>query len=77
WFLSNKRTISYCFRKRSKKEDIRCFLKRIRKANPKGRIIAIPDNFSSQKTKIVRECAKKPDIVLVYLPSYFPDLESN
>ncbi|RZB32752.1 MAG: hypothetical protein AEth_00430 [Candidatus Argoarchaeum ethanivorans] len=62
------------FRKRSKKEDIRCFLKRIRKANPKGRIITILDNFSSHKAKIVQECAENLDIVLVYLPTYSPDL---
>ncbi|RZN13976.1 MAG: hypothetical protein EF812_06645, partial [Methanosarcinales archaeon] len=60
-----------------KKEDIRCFLKRIRKANPKGRVITIPDNFSSHKAKIVQECAEKPDIVLVHPLTYSPDLESN
>jgi len=62
------------FRKKSKKEDVRSFLKRIRKANPKGRIILILDNFSSHKSKIVRECAEQLDIVLVYLPKYSPDL---
>ncbi|RZN15948.1 MAG: hypothetical protein EF812_00935 [Methanosarcinales archaeon] len=40
-------------------------------------MITTPDNFSSHKAKIVQECAEKPDIVLVYLPSYSPDLESN
>ena len=62
------------FRKRSKKENVRSFLKRIRKANPCGRIILILDNFSSHKAKIVRECAKLLDIVLVYLPKYSPNL---
>jgi len=62
------------FHKRSKKEDIRSFLKRIRKANPKGRIILILDNFSSHRAKIVQECAEKLNIVLVYLPTYSPNL---
>lgn len=62
------------FRKRSKKEDVRSFLKRIRKTNPKGRIILILDNFSSHKAGIVRDCAKNLNIVLVYLPAYSPDL---
>ena len=62
------------FRKRSKKEDVRSFLKRIRKANPKGRIILILDNFSSHKSRIVRDCAENLNIVLVYLPKYSPDL---
>ena len=62
------------FRKRSKKRDVRSFIKRIRKANPKGRIVLILDNFSSHKAKIVRECAKQLNILLVYLPKYSPDL---
>ena len=62
------------FRKHSKKEDVRSFLKRIRKANPKGRIILILDNFSSHKSKLVRDCAENLNIVLVYLPKYSPDL---
>ena len=62
------------FRKRSKKEDVRSFLKRIRKANPKGKIILILDNFSSHKAGIVRDCAENLNIVLVYLPTYSPDL---
>jgi len=62
------------FRKKSKKEDVRSFLKRIRKANPKGRIILILDNFSSHKSRMVRDCAEKLNIILVYLPKYSPDL---
>ena len=62
------------FRKKSKKEDVRCFIKRIRKANPKGRIILILDNFSSHKSRIVRAYAEKLNILLVFLPKYSPDL---
>ena len=62
------------FRKRSKKEDVRSFLKRIRKKNPEGRIILVLDNFSSHKAGIVRDCADNLNIVLVYLPTYSPDL---
>lgn len=62
------------FRKRSRKEDVRSFLIRIRKVNPKGRIILILDNFSSHKARIVQAWAKKLNIVLVYLPIYSPDL---
>ena len=62
------------FRKKSKKEDVQSFLKRIRKDNPKGRIVLILDNFSSHKSKMVRECAEQLGIVLVYLPTYSPDL---
>lgn len=62
------------FRKHSRKEKVKSFLKRIRKANPKGRIIIILDNFKSHKAKIVRECAKELNIILVYLPKYSPDL---
>ncbi len=62
------------FRKKSKKEDVRSFLKRIRKANPKGRIVLILDNFSSHKSRMVRECAEQLNIVLIYLPKYSPNL---
>ena len=62
------------FRKHTKQRDIRSFLKRIRKANPEDRIILILDNFSSHKSRMVRDCAEKLNIALVFLPKYSPDL---
>ena len=62
------------FRERSTQSSVRSFLKRIRKLNPKGRIILILDNFRSHHARTVKAHAKKLNIVLVFLPPYSPDL---
>jgi putative transposase len=62
------------FRERSTQGCVRSFLKRIRKMNPKGRIILILDNFRSHHARTVKAQAKRLNIVLVFLPPYSPDL---
>lgn len=62
------------FRAHSKQESVRSFLKRIRKANPNGRILLILDNFKSHHARTVVAYAKRLNIVLVFLPPYSPDL---
>jgi transposase len=62
------------FRKKSTQSSVRSFLKRIRKLNPKERIILILDNFRSHHARTVKAHAKKLNIVLVFLPPYSPDL---
>jgi transposase len=58
----------------SKKEDICCFLRSIRNANPVGRIILILDNFRSHKARATMVQAEHLDIELIFLPPYSPDL---
>ena len=62
------------FREHTKQGSVRSFLKRIRKANPNGRIIIILDNFRSHYARSVRAHARKLNILLVFLPPYSPDL---
>lgn len=62
------------FRENSKQNSVRSFLKRIRKLNPKGRIILILDNFRSHHARTVTAFAERLNIVLVFLPPYSPDL---
>jgi transposase len=62
------------FREHSKQESVRSFLKRIRKANPNGRIILILDNFRSHHARTVVALAERLNIFLVFLPPYSPDL---
>ena len=59
----------------SKSEQILDFLKKVRAEN-KGfkSVIVVLDNFSSHRSALVQEEAKKMDINLVYLPPYSPDL---
>jgi transposase len=59
----------------SKAPSIAGFLNDIKISNNAYRaIVAIIDNFSSHKSKIVKQKAKELDIYLVYLPRYSPDL---
>ncbi|GAB6163107.1 IS630-like element ISDra3 family transposase [Desulfothermus naphthae] len=59
----------------SKGLSIAKFLEKIREVNKKYKaIVAIIDNFSSHKSKVVREKASELDIYLVYLPPYSPEL---
>ena len=62
------------FRAHSKQGSVRSFLKRIRKANRKSRIILILDNFKPHHSRSVVEYAKKLNIFLVFLPPYSPNL---
>ncbi|MDR3223146.1 MAG: transposase [Methanobrevibacter sp.] len=50
-------------------------LKKIRKANPRGIIILILDNYPSHKANIVKEIATELDIELLYLPTFSPQLQ--
>lgn len=58
----------------SKKENVCLFLERIRERNDKRKIIIIIDNFQSHHAYDTIEYAEMPDIHLVFLPPYSPDL---
>jgi transposase len=59
----------------SKALSIAGFLNVIKLSNSSYKaIVAIIDNFSSHKSKLVKETAKDLDIYFVYLPPYSPDL---
>ncbi|GAB6163940.1 hypothetical protein JCM12298_31000 [Desulfothermus naphthae] len=59
----------------SKGLSITKFLEKIREVNKRYKaIVAIIDNFSSHKSKVVREKASELDIYLVYLPPYSLEL---
>jgi transposase len=59
----------------SKSEAILDFLKKVRVANSDFKsVILILDNFSSHRSALVKEEAKKIGISLVFLPPYSPDL---
>lgn len=59
----------------SKAPSIAGFLNDIKISNNSYRaIVAVIDNFSSHKSRIVKQKAKELDIYLVYLPRYSPDL---
>lgn len=62
------------FKEHSKKEDVSDFLKQIRKANPKGKIMIILDNFKSHIAKLTTETAEELNIILTFLPPYSPHL---
>jgi len=63
------------FLESSKKESIKNFLIKIKKANEGYKaIVVFIDNFPSHKSTIVKDTAKEQDIYLVYLPKYSPDL---
>lgn len=59
----------------SKAPSIAGFLDDIKSSNNTYKsIVAIIDNFSSHKSKIVMQKAKELDIYFVFLPAYSPDL---
>ena len=59
----------------SKAPSIAGFLNDIKISNSSYKaIVAIIDNFSSHKSKLVKQTAKDLDIYFVYLPPYSPDL---
>jgi transposase len=58
----------------SKKEDICCFLRAIRKADPVGRTVLILGNFRSHRARATIVQAERLDIDLVLLPPHSPDL---
>jgi transposase len=59
----------------SKAPSIAGFLKAIKTSNNAYKaIVAIIDNFSSHKSKLVKQTANDLDIYFVYLPPYSPDL---
>jgi transposase len=59
----------------SKKETMAVFLSKIKKANDKSKaIIVILDNFTSHDSGVFRKTAEDLGIVLIFLPSYSPDL---
>lgn len=70
--LNGKSTVD--FHENSKKEDIIDFLSLIRERNPKGRIVAIIDNFKPHHSPATLMKAAELNISLIYLPPYSPDL---
>jgi transposase len=59
----------------SKSEAILDFLKKVRAENRDFKsVILVLDNFSSHRSALVQEEAKRMGIKLVYLPPYSPDL---
>jgi transposase len=62
------------FMQQSRKEDVCLFLDRTRIVNPNRRITVILDNFASHRSLAVRKKADEPNIRLVFLPQYSPDL---
>jgi transposase len=62
------------FKEKSRKEHVTEFLEKIRKYNPKGRIMVVLDNFSSHHANLTLEKAEKLNIDLVFLPPYSPNL---
>lgn len=71
--IKGKRKID--FLKDSKIASIKSFLEQVQKENSGYKaIIMILDNFSTHRSKEIREYAKSLGIYLVYLPPYSPDL---
>jgi len=62
------------FKDSSKIEDFQEFLLKIRERNGEKKIIAILDNFSTHRSKMVINYAKSLNIDLIFLPAYSPDL---
>jgi putative transposase len=63
------------FLENSKATSIVEFLPKIRAANTEyGVIVVVLDNFSSHHAAILQQASEDNDILLVYLPSYSPDL---
>ncbi len=60
---------------RSKKEDFKIFLEKLRlKYESKITIVAISDNARIHKAQIIKEYCSQNNILLVYLPPYSPQL---
>lgn len=63
------------FLETSKAEDITKFLEKIKVENKEYKaIVVVLDNFSSHKSKMIRDKAEKLGIYFVYLPPYSPNL---
>jgi transposase len=62
------------FKENSKQESFCEFLRRIKEKNPIGVIIGVLDNFVSHISRKAKAYAKSLDIILVFLPSYSPNL---
>jgi transposase len=50
-------------------------LESLRKKNKKGVILLLIDNFSSQISNLVKQCANELKIELCFLPKYSPELQ--
>ena len=60
---------------RSKKEDFKIFLEKLRlKYESEITIVAISDNARIHKAQIIKEYCSQNNILLVYLPPYSPQL---
>ena len=57
------------------KETIVDCLNQLREKNPEGTILLLIDNFSSHRSNLVKEEAKKLNIELCFLPPYSPQLQ--
>ena len=63
------------FPEKNKTEDFTAFIGKIKEANPEKRTVVVLDNFRTQHhAKKVKKKAEKPNISLIYLPPYSPDL---
>jgi putative transposase len=60
---------------KSKKEDFKIFLEKLRlKYESEITIVAISDNAKIHKAQIIKEYCSQNKIILVYLPPYSPQL---
>lgn len=62
------------FKENSKQESVCEFLQTMRARNPGKPIVAVLDNFKSHTAKKTRKYAESLDIILVFLPTYSPNL---
>ncbi len=74
-FLETNGNLITCNSPKSKKEDFKIFLEKIRlKYEPEITIAAISDNARIHKAQIIKEYCSQNKIILVYLPPYSPQL---
>jgi len=62
------------FMENSKKENVCSFLEKVRKCNPRAKLLLILDNFRSHKANVTRDKADQLGMSLMFLPPYSPDL---
>ena len=58
----------------TKESIVKCF-EELREKNPNGTIFLLTDNFSSHRSTLVKEEAKRLNIDLCFLPAYSPQLQ--
>ena len=73
-YCINGESLIELFPEKNKAQDFTAFLGKIKEANPEKRIVVVLDNFRTHHAKKVKKKAEKPNISLIYLPPYSPDL---